>query len=150
MRVRAPASFRSDRSGGSAVEFALVLMPLLMLMFGIIEYGRLLWTIEALQQTAIAGARCMGIVNQSCGSGGSFSSASTTSYIQKVASGWGVTVPSKGITLNQNASCGGETGFSEVSLTVKFVSVVPKIVLMPAGGQNVTATACFPNNPPPT
>jgi Flp pilus assembly protein TadG len=140
---------RRDRCGASAVEFALVLMPLLMLAFGIIEYGRFLWTKQALQQAAVAGARCMGILQSSCASAGSFSSADATSYIQKVASGWGITVPTAGVTLNQNTSCGGETGFSEVSLTVTFTSVVPKIVLLPVGGEAVTATACFPNNPPP-
>lgn len=142
------ASLRLDRSGASAVEFALVLPALLMLAFGAIEYGRLLWTKEALQQTAIAGARCMGILQSSCASGGSFSSANATSYVQQVASGWGITVPSAGVTLTQNATCGSVTGFSQVSLTVTFTSVVPLTVLMPSGGQTLTATACFPNNPP--
>jgi Flp pilus assembly protein TadG len=149
MMRRASTSLRHDRSGASAVEFALVLMPLLMLAFGTIEYGRLLWTKEALQQTAIAGARCMGILQTSCASGGSFSSANATSYIQRVASGWGISVPSAGVILTPNTSCGGEPGFAEVSLAVTFTSFVPKIVLIPAGGEVVTATACFPNNPPP-
>ncbi len=147
MMRRKSTSLRHDRSGASAVEFALVLMPLLMLAFGVIEYGRLLWTKQALQQTAIAGARCMGILQSSCASGGSFSSTNTTSFIQQVASGWGISVPSTGVTLNHSATCGGETGFSQVSLALTFTSVIPKIVLL-VGGENLTATACFPNNPP--
>lgn len=48
--------------GGSAViEFAMVAPVFLMLVFGCIEFGRLLWTQQALQQTAIAGVRCMAI-----------------------------------------------------------------------------------------
>jgi Flp pilus assembly protein TadG len=147
MLLRRPTSLRHDRSGASAVEFALVLMPLLMLAFGVIEYGRLLWTKQALQEAAIAGARCMGILESSCASGGGFSSTGTTSYVQQVASGWGISVPTADVTLNHNATCGGQTGFSQVSLAFTFTSVVPKIVLL-VGGENLTATACFPNNPP--
>ncbi|HUC65220.1 MAG TPA: TadE/TadG family type IV pilus assembly protein [Stellaceae bacterium] len=147
MTLRRKTSLRRDRSGASAVEFALVLMPLLMMAFGVIEYGRLLWTKQALQEAAIAGARCMGILANSCASGGGFNSTSTTSYIQQVAGGWGITVPSADVTLNHNATCGGETGFSQVSLAFAFTSVVPKIVLL-VGSDNLTATACFPNNPP--
>ncbi len=59
----------ASRSGASAVEFALVLFPLLLVIFGVIEFGRAMWTREALQETAIAGARCMGVLNSNCATG---------------------------------------------------------------------------------
>jgi Flp pilus assembly protein TadG len=124
----------------------------LMLVFGTIEYGRLLWTKQALQQTAIAGARCMAIAqgqiqNSSCASGGSYNTTSTQTYIQNIASGWGLSIPTANITLNNAATCGGTTGFSQVTLTSTFNTPVPAIVLLPAGGTTLTATACYPNNP---
>lgn len=145
MTGSARGALRGAEGGNVAIEFALVLPMFLMLVFGTIEYGRLLWTREALQETATVGARCMAMSSGPCASGGSYSAANTTSYIQGVASDWRLTVPSGNITLNNNATCGGTTGFSEVSITYTFTSVVPKIVLLPAGGVSLSASACYPN-----
>jgi len=128
--------------GATAVEFAMVLPMFLMLVFGGIEFGRLLWTKEALQETAIAGARCVAIAQGStpygpCASGGS------TSYIEKVAKGWGVALAS--IT-QDTATSGGCQGLSQVTLTSTFTSVAPNLLQFAAGGTTLTATACFPNN----
>src|SRR5262245_16242064 len=44
---------RRHESGAAAVEFALVLMPLMLLIFGIIQYGMYFWA----RQSAVAAAR---------------------------------------------------------------------------------------------
>ena len=137
--------------GATAVEFALVVPMFLMLVFGAIEFGRILWTKQALQETAVAGARCMAIAqgtkpNGSCASSGSYSSSSATTYVQNVAKGWGLSVPSSGVALNNAASCGGTTGFSQVTLTSTFNSVVPQLIELSTGGITLTASACYPNN----
>jgi Flp pilus assembly protein TadG len=145
MRRSFPSALYRAQGGNVAIEFALVLPMFLALVFGTVEYGRLLWTRQALQETATAGARCMAIPQSACASGGSYNAADTTSYIQGVASHWGLTIPSANITLTPNATCGGTTGFSEVSIATTFTSVVPKIVMMAAGGTALSATACYPN-----
>jgi len=136
-----------SRGGNAIVDFALVLPPMLALTFGIIEYGRFFWAQEALEQTAIAGARCMGILNTNCASSGAYSASNTQTYIGNIASGWGISVPTANMTLNNNTSCGGTTGFSSVTLTTNFITAVPEILPLPSGGETLTATACFPNNP---
>ena len=133
--------------GTAAIEFALVAPVFLALLFGIIEYGRYLWTLQALQQVAAEGARCMAIPQSACASGGSYSSSNTTSRIQQIGNQWGVSIPSGGITLSANATCGGTTGFSKVTLTSTFYSAVPQLVQLAAGGTSLTASACFPNTP---
>ncbi|HJU15428.1 MAG TPA: TadE family protein [Stellaceae bacterium] len=145
-----PSSLRAlcrAHSGNAAIEFALVFPMFLMLIFGTFDYGRLLWTWQALQETATVGARCMAIPQGACASGGSYNQANTTSFIQAVAQHWGLSIPSGNITLSQNASCGGSGGFSTVSITTIFTSVVPKIVLLPGSGKSLSATACYPNSP---
>lgn len=137
--------------GATAVEFALVAPMFLMLTFGAIEFGRVLWTEQALQETAIAGARCMAIAqgtkpNGNCVSSGTYSSTATKTYIQNIASGWGLSLPSSGIVPNNSASCGGTAGFSQVTLTSTFTSVVPKLVKLSTSGLTLTASACYPNN----
>ena len=138
---------RAD-GGAAAVEFAAVLGPLLLLIFGVFEFGRLLWVREALQETATAGARCMGMSASSCAASGAYNSSSTTTYIENTATGWGVTLTASNITLNNNATCAGITatnGFSAVTINYTFQSVVPTFVSSLSGGKTITSTACFPN-----
>lgn len=119
----------------AAVEFALLAPIFLALLFGVIEYSGVLWTMQALQQAAIDGARCMAIPQSACASGGTYSAASTTSRIQQIGGQWGVSIPSAGITLSANASCGGTAGFSKVTITSTFTSAVPQLVQLVAGEQ---------------
>jgi Flp pilus assembly protein TadG len=124
----------------------------LMLVFGCIEFGRLLWIQQALQQAAIAGARCMAIAqgaiqSSSCAASGSYSATSTKSYIETTAGGWGLSVKDADITLDNAATCGGVTGYSQVTITNSFNTPVPQLVQLAAGGATLTASACYPNNP---
>src|SRR5215470_1641669 len=117
MKDRRTASFAASCGGTAVIEFTLLAPVFLMLLFGSIEFRRLLWTQQALQQVAIAGARCMAVAQgaiqgSSCASSGSYSAASTKSYIETTAGGWGVPVQDADITLNNSATCGGVTGFS--------------------------------------
>lgn len=148
MTLRALPSLGRSQNGATLVEFALVAPVFLALLFGTIEFGRALWTQQALQQTAIAGARCMALPQTNCVTAAyAYSSANTVSYIQGVASQWGISLPSANITQNNAATCGGANGFSQVELTFTFQSVVPYLTSIPTGGIPLSATACFPNNP---
>jgi Flp pilus assembly protein TadG len=147
MRLLILRTLGQAQNGATLVEFALVAPVFLALLFGIFEFGRAVWIQQALQQTAIAGARCMALPQFACASAGTYNSTDTTTYIQQIASQWGVSLPSSDITQNNTASCGGTTGFSQVSLSFAFTSVVPLLVEIPGGGMLLSATACFPNNP---
>jgi len=135
--------FARSRRGTTAVEFAIASTPFFLLLFGIIEFSRMLWTLNAIQQAAIEGARCMGIVNTNCGSGGTYSSGATTTFIENTASGWGVTLTAGDITLNNAATCAGVAGFSEVTINYTFQTVVPLITQLSSDA--LSANACFPN-----
>jgi Flp pilus assembly protein TadG len=130
------------------VEFAAVLGPLMILIFGVFEYGRLLWTREALQETATAGARCMGMSATTCASGGAYNSTNTTSYIETQANNWGLTLTTSNIALNNTTTCAGVTaanGFSSVTITYTFQSIVPSLITSLNTSPTLTSTACFPN-----
>jgi Flp pilus assembly protein TadG len=138
---------RSARSGASALEFAIVAPALLLLAIGIIECGRLVWTAEALQQSASETARCMGILASGCTSGGGYSSTQTLSYLQGTATGWGVSLPSGDVTLSSSGSCGGASGFSTVVVAYTFHTAVPNLITPFANGITLNISACFPNQP---
>lgn len=145
--MRRLAPFATCQRGASAVEFGLISLPLLLFIFGTMEYGRMLWTREALQQTAIAGARCMGMVQSACGSAGVYNATMSTSYVQAQAASWSIPLSSSNIALNASTSCGGITGFSQVALTYSFTSVAPSLITALGSGAVLTAQACFPNHP---
>ena len=127
------------------MEFAIVVVPLLLLLFGAIESGRLLWTRQALQETAITAARCIGIKQASCAPSGSYDSTTTSTYVQTIAAQWSVAIPAAGITLNANTSCSGVANFAQVTLAYTFQTAVPGLLGSFSGGVPVSATACFPN-----
>ena len=144
MTLRALRRVCRAENGATLVEFALVAPVFLALLFGTIEFGRALWTQQALQETATAGARCMALSQPACASGGA-----AMSYIQQVANQWGLSLLGSNITQSPATTCGsnGISGFSTVSLTYTFQSVAAAFVQIPSGVITLTAQACFPNNP---
>jgi Flp pilus assembly pilin Flp len=74
--------FRLDRRGAAAVEFGLVILPVPLLILGIIEGGRMLWTQNALQYAVEQAARCAVINSTICDS-----TAQIQNYAASMASG---------------------------------------------------------------
>jgi Flp pilus assembly protein TadG len=144
-RGRLAAALRRCPRGAAALEFAVAANLLFIVLLGILEFGWLFYIRGALQQTAAAAARCMGVLGAACTSGGVVSPALTQSYVQSVAASYDVSVPVSGITLNADASCGGVSGFSEVALSYTFQSGVGVIVPGLVGGLTVSVQSCYPN-----
>lgn len=133
-------------AGTAAIEFGILAVPFLGLAFAVFEFGRASWTLEALQESAVQGARCIGVQSTSCYSSGSYSASATTSYVRNVASGWGISVPAADITPTQSTTCGTVAGFAEIQISYNFSTVVGKLI--PAlRNRTLNVTSCFPNNP---
>src|SRR5689334_24837539 len=60
------SSFRRDEQGAVILETALMLTILLMLMFGIFDVGRVMYTMNSLTSAAREGARAGAVMNSSC------------------------------------------------------------------------------------
>lgn len=144
MRRRISAGFWCGCGGASAVEFALLFGPLILLLFGCIEFARGLWARNAVQEIASASARCVGIMADACSASGSYSPSKTAAFAQAHAAGWSLVLPSAGITVSPSTTCGGVSGFAQVSITYTFQTAVPIVLPVLAGGKVLTATACFP------
>jgi Flp pilus assembly protein TadG len=147
MKLPRVIGFLAAVAGTTAIEFGALAPVLMMTSFGVYEFGRWGWTYEALQEAASQGARCAAIGQAACESGGAYSSANTVSYVQGVAAGWGLTVPSADVTPNNSTTCGGVSGFSQVQISYVFSSVVSKIIPSGASGTTLTLTSCYPNTP---
>ncbi|HEY3638751.1 MAG TPA: TadE family protein [Rhizomicrobium sp.] len=147
MRLARAIGILTACAGSAAIEFGFLAPVLMMASFGVYEFGRWGWTIEALQEAASRGARCAAIKQASCSASGAFSSSSTVAFVQNVASTWGLTVPSADITANSSTSCGGVSGFSQVQISYVFGSVVTKLIPSGASGSTVAVSSCYPNTP---
>jgi Flp pilus assembly protein TadG len=134
------------RQGTTAVEFAICALGLVLIVVGFVEFGRLVWTSEVLQEAATEGARCMGLRATSCAAAGVYSSANATAYVVSEAAPRGVVIAASTVALSNVAICGGVAGFSKVVITYDFVTVVPALLAALGAGLIVPASACFPNN----
>lgn len=146
---RPPRGFAGDRRGATAVEFALIAWPLVVLLFGSIEVGRVLWTQTALDRTATAAARCIGIRSGSCSSNGAYNHDLAVSFVQKEARSWGLPVDASRIGVTDASDCDGAPGHSKVDIAVTVLSPVPFIAVLMSGSQDMRATACFPTQASP-
>jgi hypothetical protein len=141
MIFSALARFKRDRRGVAAIEFGIVVIPLMLFLFGIMEFSRAFWAKEALQQTAVDTARCMGL---GVSSSGCTSPAGGQAYAVSVGNTWGLTIPTANVTIATGVSCGGVSGFVTVHIHYTFNTVVP-FLIGSLFGDTLYASACFPS-----
>ena len=135
-----------SRRATTAVEFAICAMAMVFIIVGMAEFGRLVWTFEVLQEAASEGARCMGLRAASCAPAGVYNATNAKNYVVTVAGSRGVIITTSTVAPDNAASCGGAAGFSKVSISYNFLSVVPALLVSFGVGLTVPASACFPNN----
>lgn len=140
------AALMRARRGTTAVEFAACALAMVLIVVGFVEFGRLVWTSEVLQEAAAEGARCMGLRAASCAAAGIYSSTNATAYVVSQATSRGVVITAATVALNNAVICGGAAGFSKVVISYDFITVVPALLTSLGAGFTVPASACFPNN----
>jgi Flp pilus assembly protein TadG len=134
-----------QRSGVTMVEFAIGLSVFVMLLFGVFEVGRLLWTANALHYSTQQAARCASVNTTLCGNG----TSATNSQVQTFAAGLaGAGIPTSAFCLNTSctspfptapANC-SSTSFNFVAASYSLSLSIPFLSLSPT----VTAESCFP------
>src|ERR1700726_2589104 len=125
MTMRRPAKFVTSVSGQTAVEFALVLPALAMLLVGTLYAGLLFYSAAGLHSAVEAAARCYSVSTSQCGS-----VSATQTYAQSHYHG----VSSPTFTAS-TASCG-----HQVSATV----TIALDASLASWNVPLSATACFP------
>ncbi len=95
-----------SRAGTTAVEFALLALPFLLLVTGIMDASRLVWTNFSLQFAVEAAARCTAVTTTTCGPQAMTAPGAAT------------------FTYNATASCGASITGSQVSGTMPFFFTV--------------------------
>jgi Flp pilus assembly protein TadG len=142
---------RDDTQGSTLVEFTLTLPIFLLLMFGIVQAGLLLWTQVGLQHGVEMAARCASVnyaANQAGLTKSCFSptapSAVTQSIVQSYAAknSYGLNLPASIFTVAplNTAKCGSNTG-NKVTATYQFnlIHYVFRTFFM-----TLSAQSCYP------
>ena len=119
-----------DKRGATAVQFALIVTPLLLFLFGIEETARIMWTQAAINM-AVEDAARFSSVNGAVGA--CTASGQVKTYAASRA--WGLNLPAGDFTATSPA-CG-----CQVQANVAFTPIVPNLVPY---NITLTATACFP------
>ena len=102
-----------DHAGAAAVEFALVVPAFLMLLIGVMELGRLMWTQNALHYAVEEAARCSAVDTNIC---------SSTSTAQSFAAGRSGLAFATSVFTVTKTSCGWQVSASYPFLFVGFLS----------------------------
>lgn len=113
MRRKLP--FLNATEGTSAIEFALVAPVVFLLLFGIVEFGRLVWTQTALQYAAQAAARCAALGLPACATADKTQSYAASQVL-------GPAVPASAFTV---ASC--TNNGQQVSASLPFTFALQKL-----------------------
>jgi Flp pilus assembly protein TadG len=116
-----------DRRGAVAVEVALLVPALIMLMFGVIEFGHALWVKNALDFSVAQAARCASINPTLC---------ETADQIQSYAADQaGIAFDKSDFTVS-NRSCGNQVAAHHpMQLAIPFAPL----------SVTINATACYPS-----
>ncbi len=134
----------ADRRGSTAVEFAILAPVLLTLMFGGLEYARLLWTWQALQITGDETARCVAIGNSACAAASTYAvtTATNNGAIGLVAAN--VQIANQPPAITKASACNRPAGTTEVQVTLSLPFSSVAGTLIPALRQTLTTSSCYP------
>ena len=113
--------------GSTAVEFGFVLIPLVLLLLGAMEFGRAMWVQNALNYSVEQAARCASINATSCGT------TQNTQTFAAAAAGAGFT--SSVFTVTNSGGCNTVTASYPFTINVPFVS----------RSITLTAQSCYPS-----
>jgi len=138
--------FRNNR-GATAVEFALVALPVMAFIIGIIQFGWIVWVDNLLHISVDTASRCgaIGSVTSPCGGAGPVNGGSIANMITTATT---VFQPLTGATFTDNSSCsvGVGTGLQGSGLVGTYhISIGLAVFAM---NLTLTAQSCYPTVPP--
>jgi Flp pilus assembly protein TadG len=121
---------RIGRAGATSLEFALVAIIPVLLTFGTIEFGRVLWTHQVMMHVADMTARCYSISSALCSG-----TNTPASYAVALAARDGLNLTSSNVTPGAQPSCDTQTGGSmkyyAIGINYTFSSPVASLLPLP-------------------
>lgn len=127
-------------AGSTALEFALVAPVFLMVLFLILDGGRMIFTKQALNELAVATARCAGIKAPSCTTVSATQSWAATRGLQRSM----LPLTSSNVTVVQSTSCNGQSNMAQATITMTYKKGAMNLLPQSVAPSQLVSTACFP------
>jgi Flp pilus assembly protein TadG len=140
MKRTLPRRLGPDERGTSALEFALVVPVLFLLIFSLLEADFALFNFQQIQAVASDTARCIAIGSNLCSSGAAGYAINMSAPGHAVG---GLTASM--IQSNTNATCGGQSNMTKVTIAYPLAAALP-LNFIPSfmNGYTLTGIGCFP------
>jgi len=132
--------FLRDARGGAAVEFALVAPTFLMMIFLMLDGGRMLFTKQAINELATAAARCAALQATGCAS----ASAVQTWTIDRARQRSNLALTTAMVTINTSTSCNGQTNMAKAQIDYTYKKGPLQLLPQSAVPSTLTSISCFP------
>jgi Flp pilus assembly protein TadG len=129
-----------DEAGSTALEFALVAPVFLMTLFLILDGGRMMFTKQALNELAVATARCAGIKAPNCTTASAAQSWAATRGFQRSM----LQITSSNVTVVQSTSCNGQSNMAQATITMTYKKGALNLLPQSVAPAQLTSIACFP------
>jgi len=123
--------FLLETSGSTAVEFAIIALPLFLLLVGTIETARIFWTYTVVNEVAQIGARCVGLPQPSCSNNGTLASkAVLIQHIESVAQNRGTLIQTSDVEITLNSTdCATNDQYVHVIISKALTTIIGEIEL---------------------
>lgn len=135
-----PASLLRERRGATAVEFAFVAPVFLMMLFLLLDGGRMMFAKQSLNELAAAAARCAALKPTGC---------ATASAVQSWAVSRGLarsnlSIVASDVAILTSTTCNGQASMAQATIAMTYrkgaMTLLPQSVV-PA---TLTSVSCFP------
>lgn len=134
------AALPMGERGAAATEFALVAPVFLMMLFLLLDGGRMLFTKQALNELATAAARCAALQPSGC---------TTAAEVRSWAADRGHTrsqlqLTSAMVTVTMSGSCNGQSSMAQATIAMPYKKGAMNLLPQSVAPSTLTATSCFP------
>lgn len=120
--------FCSQRTGAVSVEFGFLILPMLVLIFGVMQFGMIIWTQTSMQYSVERAARCASVNKTLCGTSTQIQQYAATQMVAPGASSGNFTYTA--------VTCGNQ-------VTASFTYNYLFQMFLPAS-VTLTAKSCYP------
>jgi len=134
------ARSRRHNAGGATTEFAMTILAMLMIIFGVLQTGIMCWRWQALESAATDAARCSGLAAPSCPD-----TTSTATYAATVAQARGLSgVTASNVQVKIGSAAQTACGSTTASVVSVVVSYTNPLILWWGSSVTLSASACYP------
>jgi len=128
--------FVANSDGATAIEMAILAPVFLAFVFGVIEFARVQWSIQSMEDASFFSARCSATAQSICDT-----DQKVKTFAVAEAKKLGFSIKSSDVLISKNVDC-NNTNSHQITMT--YTTNSPVRGLVPKIPESVSVTSCFP------